>query len=160
MDVSRAGGFGVFIRLDEKNYKKMMSPPTSKTKVAPLPFSHSHANPRPNCAWFGTRWHKAKRGRWGWQREEGGVWYSRWHSLGLSVVAARHGFWLNPGQQRSHDSPQVLCSHSHCSLKTGVEKKRLGFLHHSFMFTTFNWRKGVAYSISSIRSIWWLFTQF
>lgn len=43
----------------------------------------------------------------------------RWHSLGLSTVAARHGFWLKPGQQRSHDSPQVLCWHSHWSLQTG-----------------------------------------
>lgn len=45
----------------------------------------------------------------------------RWHSLGLSAVAARQGFWLKPGQQRSHDSPQVLCLQLHCSLRKGEE---------------------------------------
>lgn len=55
----------------------------------------------------------------------GSIVHSRWHSLGLSTVAARHGFWLKPGQQRSHDSPQLLCWHSHWSLKR--EDETLGF---------------------------------
>lgn len=41
----------------------------------------------------------------------------RWHSFALSLVAGFQGTWLKPGQQRSHDPPQVLCWQSHCSLQ-------------------------------------------
>lgn len=59
------------------------------------------------------------------------VTHLRWHSLGLSTVAARHGFWLKPGQQRSHDSPQVLCRHSHWSLMTGHRTQEYNIISNS-----------------------------
>lgn len=60
--------------------------------------------------------------------------HSRWQSLELSTVAARHGFWLKPGQQRSHDSPQVLCWHLQWSLKKEDETAEHS---DSVMFDTF-----------------------